>query len=45
VIQQLVLLAVFAGLGVAAQRPLGRRARTALWSGFFWLVSPALVLR
>ena len=45
VLQQLALLAVFAGLGVAAQARLGPTARTVVWSGFFWVVSPVLVLR
>jgi predicted permease len=41
---QLALLAVFAGLGVAAQLRAGPWARTIVWTGFFWVVSPVLVL-
>jgi predicted permease len=41
---QLALLVVFAALGVAAQRRLGASVRTAVWTGFFWVVSPVLVI-
>jgi predicted permease len=42
---QLLLLVAFAGLGVVVQPRIGRRLRTLVWSGFFWVVSPLLVLR
>ncbi len=41
---QLVLLAAFACLGAGLQRRTGPRAREVVWTGFFWLVAPVLVL-
>jgi len=43
-VRQLVLLALFAGLGVGLQARVGSRVRTVVWSGFFWIVSPVLIL-
>jgi predicted permease len=44
VLLQLVLLAAFAGLGIAAQRYASSSLRTLVWLGFYWVVSPILVL-
>jgi malonate transporter and related proteins len=44
VLGQLALLVLFAALGVAAQARLGPGMRTVVWTGFFWVVSPVLVL-
>jgi predicted permease len=44
VLLQLVLLAGFAALGVAAQTHAPPSLRTVVWNSFFWLVSPVLVL-
>ena len=41
---QLALLVLCAGLGAALQARIGPRLRTVVWDGFFWLVSPVLVL-
>ena len=42
---QLASLVLFAALGAALQRPGGERLRSFVWHAFFWVVSPALVLR
>jgi predicted permease len=44
VLPQLVLLVAFAGLGIAAQRYASPSLRTVVWLGFYWVVSPVLVL-
>jgi predicted permease len=44
VLGQLVLLVLFAMLGAAAQARIGPVVRTVVWTGFFWVVSPVLVL-
>jgi predicted permease len=44
VVTQLLLLLVFAALGVGAQRHGPPRLRGIVWSGFFWIVSPVLVV-
>jgi predicted permease len=44
VLSQLGLLAVFAGLGTVAQIRGGPAVREVVWGGFFWVVSPVLVL-
>jgi malonate transporter len=44
VLGQLALLVLFAAVGAAAQSQLGAGARTIVWTGFFWVVSPVLVL-